>query len=96
MTDKTQGGLRISIPYDLADLNNDDNIDLVAEELMATLEDLAEAVNPTPSEVLSGVFTLLDRLLRGNRRMSGTPAADALELQRALGDLLTEFGRVPS
>lgn len=88
--------LRISIPHDLSGANDDDKIDLLVGEIIQTLEDVSEVCGPSASEVISAAFTVVDKLLRGARRVSTTPKPDSDEVRRVLMDMTIEFGRVPS
>lgn len=57
----------------------------------------ADRDEASPSEVLSAIFTLLDRSLRGVRRFQDDTErfANAKEISRVLNDLLMDHGKVP-
>ena len=80
----------------------DDCDEMMVERLVsATTNALSGAIIgdvTTQSEVLSAIFTLLDRTLRGVRKLQPPEERiyNAKEIARVLNEMLVDFGKVPS
>jgi hypothetical protein len=64
----------------------------------AAMSRIAERDDASPSEVLTALFTILDRTLYGIRRFQ-EPAerfGNAIEIRRVLDDLIIDHGRLPN
>jgi len=77
------------------------DISMVEHLVDATTNALSGAIIEdvtTQSEVLSAIFTLLDRTLRGVRKLQPPEerAYNAKEIARVLNEMLVDFGKVPS
>lgn len=74
--------------------------DMVEELVKATLKGLELGVIPdvtTDSEIISAIFTLLDRTLRAMRKIQ-TPQErfqNAAQINKVLREMLTDHGSVP-
>lgn len=81
---------------------SDDCDEMMVERLVsATTNALSGAIIDdvtTQSEVLSAIFTLLDRTLRGVRKLQPPEERtyNAKEIARVLNEMLVDFGKVPS
>jgi hypothetical protein len=82
-------------------INDDCNPQMVETLISGATRGMAKAVVPditTTSEVMTAVFTLLDRTLRSIRsgQTSEERFSTALQIHQALTDLLTDHGSVPN
>ena len=87
----------------LTNFNTSDDCDpqMVEALIKGATRGMAHAVVPaitTESEIMSAVFTLLDRTLRSLRNLQPTDQRfeRAEQIHKALADLITDHGRVPN
>lgn len=92
-----KGGQMINLP----ELDDDCNPAMVETLILGAQKGMSRAFVPdvtTTSEVLSAVFTLLDRTLRSIRKLQTSEERfdTASQIHLALNEMLTDHGKVPN
>ena len=84
-------------------LQQDQECDLETVETLIstatnTMARIADQTGASPSEVLSAQFAILDRTLRGVRKLQNADdrSKNAKEIFNAISDLLLDHGRLPN
>lgn len=79
-------------------LANPEHVEDLSSYLTEALADYAATNDSTPSEIVSALFTVLDRTLSGIRKFQSSDERfhNAREISRFLEDLQTNYGKVPS
>lgn len=73
-----------------------DSVEYICEAATAAMEEASQ--DATPDEVVSAMFTLLDRTLRAKRKLqhSSERFATAENIRRVLSEMIVDHGKVPS
>jgi hypothetical protein len=73
-------------------------VEKLADYLTEVLSECFDFENVNASDVISAQFTVLDRSLRGIRKLQDPSERfdNAREIGRILNEMLIEYGRVPS
>ncbi len=73
-------------------------VERLTEYIMEVVAECFEEENVSTSDVISALFTVLERTLRGIRKLQEPDERfhNAREIKKVLDELLIEFGRVPS
>ena len=79
-------------------LANEETVEKLTNYIMEVVAECFEEEDVTTSDVISALFTVLERTLRGIRKLQDPDERfhNAKEISRILNELLVEFGRVPS
>jgi hypothetical protein len=77
---------------------NADRVEKLTEYLTEAAAECFELDDVNASDVVSALFSVLDRTLRGIRKLEDPSERfhNAEQLNKILTDMLVEFGRVPS